>query len=161
MGFCGYGNQHCRWKPGCLRLQPRQWPDHCLYPAQSCQQRIGRSHQRQFGRWSCRWAKRPIVIMDPFSTSVGGGTSKAQDRLSSGWATSRLGRSQQCASGHRQKVAASRQNQLLSTCMKLKKLCINGKFKPASHLSIMEQLRIKADQFRKQGRLQEQDSEEL
>jgi hypothetical protein len=45
--------------------------------------------------------------------------------------------------------------------MKLKKLCINRKFKTTSHLSIMEQLRIKADQFRKQGRLQDQDLEEI
>jgi hypothetical protein len=45
--------------------------------------------------------------------------------------------------------------------MKLKKLCINGKFKPTLHLSIMEQLRIKADRFRKQGRLQDQDLEEI
>jgi hypothetical protein len=45
--------------------------------------------------------------------------------------------------------------------MKLKSLCINRKFKPTLHLSIMEQLRIKADQFRKQGRLQDQDLEEI
>ncbi len=55
----------------------------------------------------------------------------------------------------------SRHHQLLSTCMKLKNLCINVKFKTTSHLSIMEQLWIKADQFRKQGQLQDQDLEEI
>ncbi len=84
-----------------------------------------------------------------------------QGGLSSGGVTSRCRRSQQCASGHRQKEAASRQHQLLSTCIKLKFLCINEKFKPTSHLSIMEQLWIKADRFRKQGRLQDQDLEEI
>jgi hypothetical protein len=43
------------------------------------------------------------------------------------------------------KEAASRHHQLLSTCMKLKNLCINGKLKTTSHLSMMEKLRIKAD----------------
>jgi hypothetical protein len=33
--------------------------------------------------------------------------------------------------------------------MKLKNLRINEKFKTTPHLSIMEQLQIKADQFRK------------
>jgi hypothetical protein len=45
--------------------------------------------------------------------------------------------------------------------MKLKNLCINGKFRTTPHLSIKEQLRIKADQFRKQGQLQDQDLEEI
>jgi hypothetical protein len=45
--------------------------------------------------------------------------------------------------------------------MKLKKLHINGKFKTTPHRAIMEQLQIKADQFRKQGRLQDQDLEEI
>jgi hypothetical protein len=55
----------------------------------------------------------------------------------------------------------SRQHQLLSTCMKLKNLCIKGKFKATSHLTIMEQLQIKAGQFRKQGRLQDQDLDKI
>jgi hypothetical protein len=45
--------------------------------------------------------------------------------------------------------------------MKLKNLCINGKFKTMPHTSIMEQLQNKADQLRKQGRLQDQDLEEI
>jgi hypothetical protein len=45
--------------------------------------------------------------------------------------------------------------------MELKNLCKNGKFKTTSHTSIMEQLRIRADQFRKQGRLQDKDLEEI
>jgi hypothetical protein len=45
--------------------------------------------------------------------------------------------------------------------MELKFLCKNGKFKRTSHTSIMEQLRIRADQFRKQGRLQDKDLEEI
>jgi hypothetical protein len=68
-----------------------------------------------------------------------------QDRLSSGRATSRRRRSQQCSSGYQQKEAANRQHQLLSTCMKFKILSINGKFKTTPHLAIMEQLQIKAD----------------
>ncbi len=43
----------------------------------------------------------------------------------------------------------------------IKKLGINGKFKTTSHCTIMEQLQIKVDQFRKQGRLQDQDLEEI
>jgi hypothetical protein len=45
--------------------------------------------------------------------------------------------------------------------MKLKNLCINRKFKTMPHISIMEQLQNKADRFRKQGRLQDQDLEEI
>jgi hypothetical protein len=45
--------------------------------------------------------------------------------------------------------------------MELKNLCKNGKFKTTSHTSIMEQLRIRADRFRKQGRLQDKDLEEI
>ncbi len=108
-------------KPGCLQLQPHQRPDHCLYPARSHQRRIGTSHQQWLGRWSRRWAKGQIVITDPSFTSAEGGISKVQGELSSGQETSRCRRSQQHALGHRQKEAASRQHQLLSTCMKLKK----------------------------------------
>jgi hypothetical protein len=43
----------------------------------------------------------------------------------------------------------------------IKKIGINEKFKTISHRTIMEQLRIKADLFRKQGRLQDQDLEEI
>jgi hypothetical protein len=123
------------------------------YPAQSCQRRIGRSRQQRFSRWSHRWAKGQIVITDPSSTSMVGGPSKVQGGLSSGRATSRRRRSQQRASRHQQKEAASMQHQLLSTCMKLENLCIDGKFKPTSCVSKMEQLWIKADRFMKQGRL--------
>ncbi len=84
-----------------------------------------------------------------------------QGGLSSGLVNSRCRRSQQRASGHQRKEAASRQHQLLSTCMKLKNLCINGKFKPTLNLSIMEQLQIRANRFRKQGRLEDQDLEEI
>jgi len=52
-------------------------------------------------------------------------------------------------------------HQLLSTCQKLKDLCNNGKFKPTSHSTIMEQLRIRAECFQKQGRLQEDDLEQI
>jgi hypothetical protein len=45
--------------------------------------------------------------------------------------------------------------------MELKNQCINGKFKTTSHISIMEQLGKRAEQFRKQGRLQTQDLEEI
>jgi hypothetical protein len=87
--------------------------------------------------------------------------SRAQGRSSSGQATSRHRRSQHRALGYQQKEAASRQHQLLSTCMKLKNLCINGKFKTMPHTSIMEQLQNKPDRLRKQGRLQDQDLEEI
>jgi hypothetical protein len=93
----------------------------------------------------------------PSSASTGGGTSEAQGGSLSGLGNSRRRRNQQRASGHRRKEAASRQHQLLSACMKLKNLCINGKLTTTSHISVMKQLQIKADQFRKQGRLQDQD----
>jgi hypothetical protein len=102
-----------------------------------------------------------LFITDPSSTSTGGGTSNAQGGLSSEQTTSRRRRSQQFASGHQWKEAASRHHQLLSTCIKLTNLCYYRKFKTTSHPSIMEQLWIKADQFRKQGQLQDQDLEEI
>jgi hypothetical protein len=38
-------------------------------------------------------------------------------------------------------------------------LGINGKFKTTKHSTIMKQLRIRAERFRKQGRLQEQEDD--
>jgi hypothetical protein len=45
--------------------------------------------------------------------------------------------------------------------MEVNNLCINGKLKTTSHTSILEHLRRRADQFRKQGRLQDDDLEEI
>jgi hypothetical protein len=45
--------------------------------------------------------------------------------------------------------------------MKLKSICINGKFKTTPHINIMEQLQIRADRFRKQGRLRDKDLKEI
>jgi hypothetical protein len=45
--------------------------------------------------------------------------------------------------------------------MKLKKICINGKFKATLHSNIMEQLQIRVDKFRKQGRLRDEDLAEI
>ncbi len=73
----------------------------------------------------------------------------------------RCRRNQQRAGRHPHGQAASRQQQLLTTCVKLKDLCINGKFQTTKHTTIMEQLRIRAEQFRKQGRLQEDDLEQI
>jgi hypothetical protein len=56
---------------------------------------------------------------------------------------------------------ASRQSQLLSTCEKLKENCKDGKFRTTEHSKIMEYLRQRADRFRKQGRLQEEDVENI
>ncbi len=50
---------------------------------------------------------------------------------------------------------------MLSTCVKLKDLCINRKLKTTLHINIMEQLRNRADRFRKQGRLQDEDLKEI
>jgi hypothetical protein len=50
---------------------------------------------------------------------------------------------------------------LLTTCIKLKDLGVNGKFQTTKHTTIMEQLRIRADRFRKQGRLQEDNLEQI
>ncbi len=44
---------------------------------------------------------------------------------------------------------------MITTCIKLKDYGVNGKFQTTKHTTIMEQLRIRADRFRKQGRLQE------
>jgi hypothetical protein len=45
--------------------------------------------------------------------------------------------------------------------MNLRNLCINGKFKTTPHSNIMKQLQIRADRFRKQGRLQDEDLEKI
>ena len=45
--------------------------------------------------------------------------------------------------------------------MEIKTLCIKGTLKTTSHTTILEQLRIRADQFRKQGRLQDNNLEEI
>jgi hypothetical protein len=50
---------------------------------------------------------------------------------------------------------------LLTTCIKLKDLGVNGKFQTTKHTTIMEQLQIRADRFRKQGRLQEDNLEQI
>ena len=58
-------------------------------------------------------------------------------------------------------MSASRQHQLLVTCKDIKNTCIDGKFKTTEHKTIMEHLRIQADRFRKQGRLQEDEMEAI
>jgi hypothetical protein len=45
--------------------------------------------------------------------------------------------------------------------MEIKALCIKGTLKTTSHTTILEQLRIRADQFGKQGRLQDNNLEEI
>jgi hypothetical protein len=87
---------------------------------------------------------------------------QAQGGLLSGQGIStRHRRDQQRASKFRRKVAASRQHQLLSSCVKLKDLCIHGKLQTTPHVNIMEQLRNRADKFRKQRRLQDEELEDI
>jgi hypothetical protein len=50
---------------------------------------------------------------------------------------------------------------LLETCTEINSLYINGKIKTTSHKTIMEQLRIRADWFRKQGRLCDKDIDKI
>ncbi len=50
---------------------------------------------------------------------------------------------------------------MLSTCVKMKDLCKNEKLKTTPHISIMGQLRNRAEKFRKQGRLQDKELEEI
>jgi hypothetical protein len=109
----------------------------------------------------CRRASRQIVTIDLPSTSTRGETEQAQHGLYSGWVTSRRRGNQQHALSNRQKEAESRQRQLLTTCMEIKTLCIKGTLKTTSHTTTLEQLRIRADQFRKQGRLQDNNLEEI
>jgi hypothetical protein len=45
--------------------------------------------------------------------------------------------------------------------MEIKSVCINDSIKPTNHNTIMEQLRIRAERFRKQGRLRDEDLEEI
>jgi hypothetical protein len=45
--------------------------------------------------------------------------------------------------------------------MEIETLCVKGTLKTTSHTTILEQLRIRADQFRKQGRLQDNNLEEI
>jgi hypothetical protein len=106
-------------------------------------------------------AGRQIVANNLPSKSARGENKNAQCGLSSGRGTSRRKRDQQRALKFRRKEAASRQYQLLSMCVKLKDLCINGNLKTTLHINIMEQLRNRADRFRKQGRLQDEDLEEI
>jgi hypothetical protein len=95
------------------------------------------------------------------SESARGETTKAQCGLSSGHGTSRHKRDQQHASKFRRNEAACRQHQLLSTCVKLKDLCINRKLRTTPHVNIMKQIRDRADRYRKKGRLQDEDLEEI
>jgi hypothetical protein len=87
---------------------------------------------------------------------------QVQGGLLSGRGTStRRRRDQQCASKFRRNVAASRQHQSLSSCVKLKDLCIIGKLQTTPHINIMEQLQNRADKFRKQGRLQDEELKDI
>jgi len=45
--------------------------------------------------------------------------------------------------------------------MEIKSTCINGSIKTTNHKTIMEQLRLRAERFRKQGRLRDEDLEEI
>ncbi len=40
-------------------------------------------------------------------------------------------------------------------------MCINGSIKTTNHKTIMEQLQLRAERFRKQGRLRNEDLEEI
>jgi hypothetical protein len=87
---------------------------------------------------------------------------QAQGGFLSGRGTSsRRRRDQQRASMFRRNMAASRQQQLLSYCVKLKDLCKNKKLRATPHINIMKQLRYRADKFRKQGRLQDEELEDI
>ena len=45
--------------------------------------------------------------------------------------------------------------------MESESVCTNGSIKPTNHKTIMKQLRIHAERFRKQGRLRDKDLEEI
>ena len=45
--------------------------------------------------------------------------------------------------------------------MEIKSVCTNGSIKTTNHNTIMDQLRIRAERFRKQGRLRDKDLEEI
>ena len=45
--------------------------------------------------------------------------------------------------------------------MKIKSVCISGSIKTTNHNTIMEQLPIRAERFRKQGRFRDEDMEEI
>ncbi len=111
------------WKPDCLRLQSYCRPCRRLHPVWDRPRRANRSSRCRFCWWRRRGAGWQIVITDLPSTSAGGETTQAQGGLSSGRGTSRRRRDQQYASMFRRSKAASRQHQLLTTCVKLKELC--------------------------------------
>ncbi len=50
---------------------------------------------------------------------------------------------------------------MLTTCVKLKDLCKNGKLQTTPHSTIMEQLRNRADRFQKQGQLRDIELEDI
>ncbi len=146
-------------KPNCLQLQPRRWPCRRLHPVWDCPRRAYRSSRCRFCWWRRRGAGWQIVITNLPSISAGGETTQAQGGLSSGQGTSKRRRDQQRASMFRRSKAASRQQQLLTTCVKLKELCKNGKLQTTPHSTIMEQLQNRADRFRKQGQLRDEELE--
>jgi hypothetical protein len=45
--------------------------------------------------------------------------------------------------------------------LNVKDKCTNGKFRTTNHKTIMEQLRLQADQFRRQGRLKDDEMETI
>jgi hypothetical protein len=106
-------------------------------------------------------AGRQIVATDLPSMSARRESKHAQRGLCSERVTLRRRRNQQRALRYRRKEADSRQRQLLETCMKIKSVCINGSIKTTNHNTIMEQLRIRAERFRKQGRLWDEDVEKI
>jgi len=88
-----------------------------------------------------------MISCDRPSESMGGESNCTSGGLSGGQGTPRRRRNQQRASYHCRGQVASRQRQLLTTCIKLKDLGVNGKFQTTKHTTIMEQLQIRADRF--------------
>jgi hypothetical protein len=78
-----------------------------------------------------------VVGYDHPSTSAGEGTEHELGRSSSRQGTSGHRRNQQRANSHHSKEAASRQHQLLNTCVKVKDLCYMAKFETTPHTTIM------------------------
>jgi hypothetical protein len=119
------------------------------------------SHQCRSGRWSHRGAGWKIFPTELPSVSARREREHAQSGLCSERATPRRRRNQQRASKHQRKEADSVQRQLLETCKEINSRCINGSIKTTNHKTIVEQLRLWAERFRKQGRLSNEDLEEI
>ena len=67
---------------------------------------------------------------------------------------------QRCAV-YRESLSVKNLSRLANTCNQIRNLCKNGAFKQTEHTTIMEYLGRRAERFRRNGRLQGEEMEEI